>query len=68
LDSTERLRLKMRRHYHRMSFFHALSEHYSRLTRLDCTLAGSDATEEIIAEFNEELEEFEAGEDTEEYE
>jgi len=66
MDSTERLRLKMRRHYHRMSFFHALSDHYSRLTRLDCTLADSDATEEIMAEFAEELEEFEEFEELEE--
>ena len=68
MDSAERLRLKMRRHYYLMSFFHALSDHYSRLTRLDCTLVDSDATEEIMAEFSEELEEFEDGLDTEEYE
>ena len=66
MDSTERLRLKMRRHYHLMSFFHALSDHYSRLTRLDCTLIDSDATEEIMAEFAEELEEFEEFEELEE--
>lgn len=66
MDSTERLRLKMRRHYYLMSFFHALSDHYSRLTRLDCTLVDSDATEEIMAEFAEELEEFEEFEELEE--
>jgi len=55
---------RLKRHYWLMSFFQGIADHYSRLTKLDCTFVDNEATEEIIAEFAEELEEFEAGEDT----
>ena len=63
MDSTSRLR----RHYWLMSLFQGIADHYSRLTRLDCTFVDHEATEDIVSEFVVELDELEAGEDTGEY-
>ena len=61
MDSTSRLK----RHYWLMSFFQGIADHYSRLTKLDCTFVDSEATEGIMEEFAEELED---GMDTGEFE
>lgn len=55
---------RLKRHYWLMSFFQGIADHYSRLTRLDCTFVDSEATEDIVAEFAEELEELDDGLDT----
>ncbi len=63
MDSTDKLRRKLKRHYYFASLFQAWTEHYSRLTKIDCTFYDSEVTEGIVEEFSEELED---GLDTEE--
>jgi len=55
LDSTDKARRKLRRHYYLASVFQGITEHYSRLTKLDCTFYDSEVTEDVVAEFVDDL-------------
>ena len=48
---------RLKRHYWLMSFFQGIADHYTRLTKIDCSWYDHDITEDIMAEFEGELEE-----------